>query len=376
MWISILSTAVLVITLAYVLVMILIVLGWRNLEIPRTIEGFEFAPISIVVAARNEENNILNLLESILHMDYPLHSFELIVVDDHSTDRTMGIIHEFILAHPNLNIKVLPAKEIGKKAAIRQGVFDASYELIATTDADCVLPISWLNIWAQAFQKPEINLAMAPVVYSQKQGVLHHFYALEFISLVASGAGAAGLQLPFMGNAANMAFRRKTFEKANQSKNSYTSGDDVFLIHQTIKHYGRKSVRFLLNPKALVETPPPETMGQFICQRLRWGSKAKGYSSIVAVLVSLVVLLTNVVLATFIMMGFWITWLWPITALLLLTKMLVDIPVVFGYASFVKRTYLKKWFVPFSLVYPFYIVIVGFSSIFISFNWKGRRFSR
>ncbi len=376
MWISIFSTVVLVITLAYVLVMILIVLGWRSLRIPIAVDNTEVIPISIVVAARDEENNILVLLESFLHLDYPLNSFELIIVDDHSTDRTFWVIQEFILGHPNLNIKVLSAKEIGKKAAIRQGILHASYELIATTDADCVLPVYWLNVWAQAFQKPEIQLAMAPVVYSQKQGYLHYFYALEFISLVASGAGAAGLQLPFMGNAANMAFRRKSFEKASQSKNNYTSGDDVFLIHQTIRHFGRKSVRFLLNPKALVETPPPETMGQFISQRLRWGSKAKGYRSIEALLVSLVVLLMNVVLATFIMMGFWVAWLWPITALLFFTKMLVDMPVVFGYAGFVKRTHLKKWFIPFSLVYPFYIVIVGFSSIFFNFNWKGRRFSR
>lgn len=367
-----------VITLAYVLVMILIVLGWRSLEIQKVATDMAYAPISIVVAARNEENNMFNLLESILHLDYPPHLFELIVVDDHSSDGTKVIIQDFILLHPHLSIKVISAEGEGKKKAVRQGIFHASCELIATTDADCVLPANWLKVWSQSFQKPDNHLLMAPVVYQLNPGFLQHFYALEFISLVASGAGAAGLKMPFMGNAANMAFRRNTFEQASKSKyyDKYTSGDDVFLIHQTIHHYGRKSVRFLLNSQAVVETPSPETLGQFISQRLRWGSKAKGYRSPEAVLVSLVVLLMNTVLAAFILMGFWITWLWPITALLFLTKMLVDMPVVVGYAGFVKRRHLKKWFVPFSLVYPFYIVIVGFSSIFMGFNWKGRRFSR
>ena len=126
----------------------------------------------------------------------------------------------------------------------------------------------------------------------------------------------------------------------------------------------------------LVETPPPDSLSQFIKQRLRWASKAKGYQSPVAIVVSLVVLLTNSMLAVLFFSGFWLNWLWWIYTLLMLMKILIDIPLVYGYAGFAQRNDLKKWFIPFSFIYPFYVILVGMASLVVSISWKDRRFSR
>jgi len=378
MWVEVLSKTVIIIILAYVAMMLLISYGWIILKNSTHTEIDSFPFISVVVAARNEEKSIVKLLNSLTLQQYPTDLFEVVVVNDHSSDDTVSVVKQFLKDHPSFGFKVISSVEKGKKEAVKLGVSQATGDIIATTDADCLVPPDWLKTLAITMKNSQIKLLMAPVVYEQSSGLLQRFYDLEFISLVASGAGAAGLGFPFMGNAANMVFTKEAFVNAqtHQQGKAYTSGDDVFLIHQTMKAFGRKSVRFLLIDKVLVVTPPPENLSQFINQRLRWASKAKGYTSPVAMAVSLVVLLTNTVLAVVFVSGFIFTWLWPIFVLLLTTKMLVEVPVVFGYAGFANKSHLKPWFFPFSLVYPFYILMVGFASLFVGFSWKGRSYTK
>jgi len=378
MWVEVLSKTVIIIILAYVAMMLLISYGWLTLKNRANNKTGSIPFVSVVVAARNEEKSIIKLLDGLILQQYPADLFEVVVVNDHSSDDTVSVIHQFLKDHPSFRCRVISNTNIGKKEAVKTGIAHASGDIIATTDADCLVPSAWLKTLVGGMDNREIKLLMAPVIYEQSSGLLQRFYDLEFISLVASGAGAAGLGLPFMGNAANMIFRKDTFVNAqtHQQGKAYASGDDVFLIHQTLKTFGRKSVQFLLHDKALVVTPPPANLQQFVNQRLRWASKAKGYTSPVAMLVSLVVLLTNSVLAAVFVAGFFFTWLWPIFVLLLVTKMLVDVPVVFGYATFSNKSCLKRWFIPFSLAYPFYILGVGFSSLFVGFSWKGRSYTK
>ncbi len=378
MWVEMLSKTVIIIILAYVSMMLLISYGWMSLKNKAHTQTESLPFISVVVAVRNEERSIVKLLNSLTLQQYPGDLFEVVLVNDHSSDNTLVVINQYLKDHPSIRIKVISNVEQGKKEAIKLGVSKAGGSLIATTDADCVVPPMWLKTLAGTMDDAEIKLLMAPVVYEPSSGWLQRFYDLEFISLVASGAGAAGLGFPFMGNAANMIFTKEAFVNAQsrQQGKAFASGDDVFLIHQTMKAFGRKSVRFLLSHKVLVATPPPANLQQFLHQRLRWASKAKGYTSPVAMVVSLVVLLTNTVLAVVFVSGFIFTWLWPIYVLLLATKMLVEVPVVFGYAGFANKSHLKPWFFPFSLVYPFYILMVGFASLFVGFSWKGRSYKK
>ncbi|PKP33245.1 MAG: hypothetical protein CVT99_01980 [Bacteroidetes bacterium HGW-Bacteroidetes-16] len=378
MWIELLSVVVLVISMAYLLVMIIITIGWFSLDKSVPPPGNTQKKVTVLVAARNEEHTIVNLLKSLEQQHYPKALFKVVIVDDHSTDQTFEVITNFAQIHAGLNIKVIKAIGHGKKAALKQGISLTKTALIVTTDADCIVPPGWLQNYADAFDNEEVSLILAPVVYQQKRRILQKLMTLEFFSLVASGAGAAGIRLPFMGNGANMAFTSQVYESGVDDKgyHRYTSGDDVFLIHHTFRYFGRKSIRFLLKKEVLVETPPPESLSQFINQRLRWASKAKGYQSPVAIVVSFVVLLTNSMLAVLFFSGFWMNWLWWIYTLLMLMKILIDMPLVYGYAGFAQRNDLKKWFIPFSFIYPFYVVLVGLASLVVSISWKDRRFSR
>jgi len=378
MWIELLSVVVLVISMAYLLVMTIITIGWFSLDKSVPSPGNAQKKMTVLVAARNEEHTIENLLKSLEQQHYSKALFKIVIVDDHSSDQTFEVMTNYVQTHADLNIKVIKAIGHGKKAALKQGMSLTKTALIVTTDADCIVPPGWLQNYANAFDNEEVSLVLAPVVYQQKRRILQKLMTLEFFSLVASGAGAAGIRLPFMGNGANMAFTRQVYESGVEDKGyyRYTSGDDGFLIHHTFRYFGRKSIRFLLKKEVLVETPPPDSLSQFIKQRLRWASKAKGYQSPVAIVVSLVVLLTNSMLAVLFFSGFWLNWLWWIYTLLMLMKILIDIPLVYGYAGFAQRNDLKKWFIPFSFIYPFYVILVGMASLVVSISWKDRRFSR
>lgn len=378
MWISLFSLIVLIVFLLYLLVMILITIGWYGLDRSSLVYCHARERITVVLAARNEENSISRLLKSLEYQRYPKSLFEVIIVDDHSTDNTKQVVLDFINLSTELVVKIIPAVGQGKKSALQLGVLQSTSRLIAVTDADCILPVNWIHALVNAFEEHPVSVLLAPVVYESRSGIFQHFFALEFFSLVGSGAGAAGIHLPFMGNGANMAFTREAFESATKDINyqQYASGDDVFLIHHAVKKFGRKSVGFLLHGDALVETPSPGSLKEFIRQRLRWASKAKGYRSPEAIVVSLVVLLTNCLLVLLFLAGFWVNWLWMIYVLLLITKILIDMPVVFGYASFAQHNELKKWFFPFSILYPFYIAGVGLASAFVTIKWKGRRYSK
>ncbi len=378
MWISLISYFVMGVTMAYLLMMLLMAMGWIRLSIQPDYSDQTLPKVSVVVAARNEEPVIENLIQCLINQSYPKHLLELIIVDDNSSDNTKAIAQKHAKNHVNGQFYVLSSEGEGKKAALRQGIMHSGGDIIVTTDADCTMPEDWIKTLIRPFCDNNTMIVLSSVVYHKTNGFLQQFFAIEFMSLVASGAGAAGLGLPFMGNAANMAFRRSVYEQAHQSAeyNHYTSGDDIFLLHQTIHKHGHKSICFLPRKEAIVTTVPPNNLSQFIIQRLRWASKSKGYKLPMAIGVAIIVLLMNSILAISLIAGVFIPWILIIFALLMLTKMLADFPLINRFTRFVQRRDLMPFFVPFSVIYPFYLTLTGISSFFVRFTWKGRRYSK
>ena len=138
--------------------------------------------ISIIIAARNEEENIITLLKSIENQDLPSENFEVIIIDDFSSDNTYQITKTFCEKHKNFNIHKL-SKNYGKKNAIKKAISISKGELIITTDADCIVPETWLSTIVAFYQKHKPKMIIAPVLqvttntFSKIQG-------LDFLSLV------------------------------------------------------------------------------------------------------------------------------------------------------------------------------------------------
>ena len=140
--------------------------------------------VSVLIAARNEENNIKKLLESLYDQSFPKELFEVIIVDDHSEDNTKEFINTFINNNKDLNIKLLEAEKEGKKLAISQALHNASNELIIVTDADCVLNNLWIESIVGFYQENNCKMILAPVLLSPAENFFEKMQVLEHLSLI------------------------------------------------------------------------------------------------------------------------------------------------------------------------------------------------
>jgi cellulose synthase/poly-beta-1,6-N-acetylglucosamine synthase-like glycosyltransferase len=364
--------SLLIISLIYLVIITVFTIGWFKLK-----AGFEASTLpdiltTIVVAVRNEEENINSLLKNLTSQLYPHNLLEIIIVDDHSQDGTVKLIEKFISNNPTYNIKLYYSDDEGKKSAIHTGVTKATNNFILVTDGDCLPGKHWVRKMSSYYKKYKPKLLLAPVVYINEKTFFQKLFSLEFISLVASGAGAIGVGIPFMGNGANMGFEKEAFLKTDLRK-GYSSGDDVFLIHSIKKEHGKKSIHFLKDVGVVVRTFSVKNLKEFIRQRLRWASKARGYKNIASVITSLSVLLFNIGLFFLFVTAFFYSWLFIVWFLFIFLKTLIDMPLLQGFARLTGKSHLLVFILPLEFVYPFYVTFTGISSLFVRYKWKDRK---
>lgn len=364
----------------YALLMLYLARGWQRIKpfsSGANSDRQTLAFASIVIAARNEENNISQCLEDILQQDFPKHLFEVVVVDDNSEDATVDAVNGFLGRFENIRLVNLanePGKAEGKKAAIARGIEKARGELIVTTDADCRCGKNWLASIVSYYLKYQPIMISGPVVFTAKPGFMGSFMKLEFLSLVASGAGGIGMGKPLMCNGANLAFRRDVFlmDEINITGSGFASGDDMFLMHSIAERLGVGKVHFLKCKDAIVKTPSPASLRSFFMQRIRWGSKTRAYPNTFTASVALIVFLNSITLfASTVMLWFQPQAFIPVMISWSL-KAIGDFFVLYPATKFLSERKLL-WLLPiFQPVHVIYITVSGLMSFFPWFTWKGR----
>lgn len=372
---QILLNVILIITSLYIICIAAFTFGLYNLkEKFINLNKKNIVKVSVLIAARNEENNIKKLLESLYDQSFPKELFEVIIVDDHSEDNTKEFINTFINNNKDLNIKLLLAEREGKKLAISQALHNASNELIIVTDADCVLNNLWIDSIVGFYQENNCKMILAPVLLSPAENFFEKMQVLEHLSLIGSTAGSAAIGFPVMCNGANMAYERKSALEVEKLRKDFDipSGDDMFLLEQFVKNYGHENVKFLLSKSAIVKTKTCKTVKDFFRQRRRWVSKTKSYTSWKVILTALVVLFFNLSIISLFVSAFFIPALWSIYFLLTLLKFLVDFPLLKNITNFMNQGSLLKWTLPLEFIYPFYAVFTALSgTIFTKIKkWK------
>jgi len=332
--------------------------GWNKLPSFASTQEIE---VSVLVAFRNEAQHLPQLLSDLQLQNYPLEKVQFIFVDDSSEDNSVDIIKS-----SSLPIELIHSKGEGKKAAIDCGIQKVNKGIVLTTDADCRLSEDWIRMMVSPFSEDNVQLVSGPVAYHQLDSLFKEFQALEFMSLIGSGAGAIGIQKAFMCNGANMAYRRSVF--ANSEK-EIASGDDVFLLHHVKKNEGE--IKFVKEPKATVLTEPKPSLSEFLSQRRRWASKASAYKDVSAQWVSLLVFATNVSFLVLLAKGLFLE-----LAVFYSIKSVVDFVFLRKLSRFFQYNIPFYAFIILQLIYPFYIVWVGVSSQIGSYNWKGRKYKK
>jgi cellulose synthase/poly-beta-1,6-N-acetylglucosamine synthase-like glycosyltransferase len=345
--------------------------GWRKFSRqrkPLLETSNEF--VSVVVAVRNEEASVLHLLTSLLFQDFPHDRFEVIIVDDHSTDHTYQLISSWLSDNPHIRCSVISSTGDGKKRGLTEGIQKAKGEMILTTDADCVLPTDWISRMVMSFRK-NTSMVIGLVKIHQDEHFFSKLQAIEFNSVMGSGIALHSLRFPVMCNGASLAFRKRSFEmvKGYEDNMHIPSGDDEFLMRKLKKQFPG-SIQSIHGP-SVVSTQPQPSVKSFIQQRLRWAGKWKANDSFITRVLALFILIFQV--SSIIAFAFLVTGehSWEVGALIGL-KFLLEGYFLFQVSKTLHQHFSMAAFILLQVVYPFYVVMIGILSQLLDYEWKGR----
>ena len=358
----------------YLLVLIYLIKGWSNLKRPK-LDAVDFkTKVTVLIAARNEEEKIALTINDILAQDFPKHLMEVIIVDDHSTDRTADIIRSYA---PQ-GIKLLQLNEDKplnsyKKKAIAEAISQSTGELMVATDSDCRMGPQWLSSIINYYETRNPVMISSPVTYFEEKSLFENLQTLEFGYLVAMGASFIGNNKASTCNGANFAYRKDVFYEVGGFKgiDELASGDDELLLQKVAEKYADK-IAFLKLPEAIVYTHAKANLKEFLNQRRRWASKSTKYKDkkIVALAVGIwlfnVLILVNAILSFFDVRFFYLFLAQYGLKFIFEAIFLLPVTAFFKRKSLIWLLFLLS---PIHIVYFVYVGLIGNTKKYV---WKGR----
>ncbi|HES59844.1 MAG TPA: glycosyltransferase, partial [Caldithrix sp.] len=258
----------------YISVILWVIIGLSRLRIKYDMESNK--KISIVIAARNEEKRIRPTLRSLEKINYPRENFEVIIVDDDSSDNTVNIIEAFTQKYNHwklIRLKREASELRGKKRALNEAINQSRYDIIFTTDADCMVPPNWLNKMSAYFNdKVDMVIGHSPLI--SHKGLWYKI--LEFDNLFSAISGSAPAKMGFALSSVgrNLAYRKSIYESIGgfKSLKKFRSGDDVHLTER-FRAKNNKAIDYCADPDTFVMTIPPSTKKDIFHQQIRKNSK-------------------------------------------------------------------------------------------------------
>lgn len=331
--------------------------------------------VTLIIAARNEEANIGRTLDCIVRQDFPKELLEVIVIDDHSTDRTPEIINSY--ADQGIQLMLLrEGKTMNsyKKHAISQAIARANGDIIVTTDADCRMGTQWLKTIVQKFQEDDCYMLSSAVIYSEEKSLFERLQTLEFLYLIGLGAAGIGNGAPTTCNGANLAYRRDVFYEVGgfNGIDELASGDDELLLHKIAERYSHR-IGFCKSTASVVYTDAKPDIKSFISQRQRWASKSTKYKDKRVIFLGVAIWLFNLGLIGALLGSLWaLPSFYPVFWITFGLKIGIELVFMYPLVSFAKRPGLLKYLPFLSLAHSFYIVYIGVLGNAGKYNWKGR----
>ena len=259
-------------------------------------------PVSVIICARNEVENLKKYLPIVLTQDYP--NYEVIVVNDCSCDESEETLAVLQTKYPRLRVTTINEDKKfyhGKKLALTIGIKAAKNELLLLTDADCY-PVdkNWINRMQQNFtDKTEIVLGYGG--YINKKGWLNRLIRFDtfFIALQYFGLTLAGK--PYMGVGRNLAYRKSTFFKNKGfARYSYIlSGDDDLFINNIAK---KNNIKIEIDKTSHTRSLPKTTLKKWLTQKRRHLTTGKYYKAKSKFILGLEILSRNFFYLSFIIL--------------------------------------------------------------------------
>lgn len=377
--IDFLTIVLLVIHLSYFGYIFFLRYSWKRKIQNPTAQLNNHLKLSLIIPARNEEKNILHILTDLQNQDYPIDNFEVIVVDDASTDHTADLVLAFKTTS-RLQLKFIQLNDdqglnIYKKRAIEQGILNAQFPIIVTTDSDCRVGSLWLKTIAHAFLTSNCKMILGPVKFKYQPGFFQAFQQMEFSSLIAVTCATSKLGHPLLCNGANLAYEKASFfEVGGYGNDTFASGDDMFLLHKMQEKFPGQ-IHFIQEKEAMVETISKQDFSEFLGQRKRWVSKNRFLPDWKTILVGALTYATSVsLLIYFFLSCFSAQNLWVPFLLSLMLKASGDYLFLLSIRKFFNLEKALSYYPPSLFANILYTsLILPYSSLGGKYTWKGRK---
>lgn len=238
--------------------------------------------VSVVVPMHDEAGSVAGTLQALADQDYQ-GDWEVICVDDRSTDQTAALVRAMVETNPRFRLVQVDVSEPDipspKKRALARGMDASQSEVLATTDADCLPPRHWISTLAGCFVDG-VDVVQGPKHNLGDDRSSHRYQRLEMLALVAAEAAGFALKRPFLASAPSLAYRAEVYRKSGgfHGLEGLISGDDDMLVHRMIRA-GAQPL-FAMDPTASVGTHPANSWQEVLNQRARWASNGSRYESI------------------------------------------------------------------------------------------------
>ena len=324
--------------------------------------------MAVVIPFRNEEQRIGVLIESIKNSRQLPSMF--IFVDDHSTDRTVQLIAES-LGEIDHTVISMPVGEEGKKRAIRKGIEQTYTKWILSMDADVSFSPDYFDHLSDL---KEADMYILPAILTAEKE-LHHLFEVDLILVNAANCGISGLKRPILASGANLLYTKEAFMRYDDLKRHQhmPSGDDIYLLRD-FRERGA-NIRLMTGTEVSIRTETPQTLKEFIHQRLRWIAKTgdvKDHLSTGLAIIQLLLSMSFVVLLVYLAM----TGNWNLFLISFLIKTSLDMLLFLPFFDRIKR--MRSWlFIPlYEVIFPFYSLMILVMMYFFKPEWKGRKLDR
>lgn len=358
----------------YLFVLVYLIIGWARLKKPKFNGAVSSTKVTVMIAARNEEERIRYTIDDLLAQDYPKHLTEIIMVDDHSTDKTAQIIRSY----EDRGIKLLQLNEDKplnsyKKKAIARAIDLSTGTLMVATDADCRMGPRWLSTIVDYYETNNPVMISSPVAYFEERGLFEYLQTLEFSYLIGIGASFIGNGRASTCNGANFAYRKDVFYEVGGFKgiDDLASGDDELLLQKVAVLYPGR-IGFLKSSKAIVYTHAKHTLKEFLQQRRRWASKSTKYKDKKVVALAVCIWLFNLSLLVNGALSFYDTYFFKVFALQFLMKYIFEVAFLLPITNFFKRVKLVGLLLLLSPMHIVYFVYIGLLGNTRKYVWKDR----
>ena len=316
-------------------------------------EFSELVNISVVTAAHNEERCIGALIEAAALQEYPSSKFEVIIVDDNSTDSTYETAEISAQGKGNIEVVKLPAGKRGKKDALEFGISKAKYDNIMITDADCLPARGWLKAFAGKFADGgEFIIGIAPFRFTGS--LVNKISCFENLrnSILTLSFYIAGM--PYSAAARSLGFTKKLFESAGGylKTRATLGGDDDLLLREAV-NVGAK-ILTVTNTEAFVFSSTKESLSAYFSQKSRHVKTSFNYNMPAKIILALWHTVNLIMLFS--------PLLWfvsPLFALMAFIKLIVDVAAA--------RVYQNRFGYKFNLINVLMLQIIYEITIIINF---------